>query len=64
MTHMAYRLTCDNCNKIDCDGFDDEKALLDHAESIGWKFIKVPNGSIWDYCPDCARQHLTENART
>ena len=56
MTHIEYRITCDSCNRVDCDGFDEEKALIDHAKSIGWTFSEVQNGSIWDICPKCAEE--------
>lgn len=50
-------MTCDFCNRREFSEGNDSKADLDaDAKYYGWRFIKVPNGSVWDACPECVDQ--------
>jgi hypothetical protein len=51
MTHVTYRMTCDNCNRREHSvGDETEFELFETASAAGWEFRGVPNGSIWHLC--------------
>ncbi len=55
MTHVSYRLTCDNCNQREFSEGDESVDDLEiNAQYNGWTFRLVPNGAIWDLCPKCS----------
>lgn len=61
MTHVSYRLTCDNCNKREFSEGDESVDDLEiNAQCQGWTFRVVPNGSIWDLCPKCSELKIEE----
>lgn len=63
MICVRYTLSCTQCNRREYDeGHDDETDLLLDAHRAGWRREKVPNGSMWDYCPECvARNKLNKS---
>ena len=30
------------------------------AKRLGFAYVKVPNGSKWDFCPECYQRYLEE----
>ena len=49
-------MTCDSCNRREFnEGDGSEDDLNVHAAYHGWTFRKVPNGAIWDLCPECSK---------
>lgn len=54
-------MTCDCCNRRSfADGDESEVDLKAHAQDGGWTFRKVPNGAIWDLCPECSQLKTDE----
>lgn len=57
-------LVCTNCNNqfIDRDkGWDcaeEAKTVRAVAKTHGWRYVKVANGSFWDFCPRCYARHI------
>ena len=48
-------MTCDACNKREFnEGDESEDDVIWNALFNGWSQRKVPNGSIWDLCPECS----------
>jgi hypothetical protein len=55
MIQIEYKINCTNCYRYLEDGYESELECLNAAEADGWEFRKVPNGSIWELCPKCAK---------
>lgn len=55
-THARYSVRCDSCNRHEfSQGDDTEMDALLGARHLGWRREKVPNGSMWDFCPTCVQ---------
>lgn len=56
-----YRLYCNECGEQYCEIDDKIQSLRTYAKFDGWKYIKVLNGSYWDFCPRCYNNYIKEN---
>lgn len=63
---ISYDLICSDCgkqfrNKRNLSFFEEKEELIEEAELLNWKcLIKVPNGSLWDFCPECYDYYKTK----
>ncbi len=54
------RLYCTRCRKEYKEEDEFANNLRAMASNDGWKYIKVANGSFWDFCPKCYEYHEKE----
>jgi hypothetical protein len=53
-----YHLYCTCCGReYKNEVFESPEEAEEIATNNGWKWIKVENGSIWQYCPKCLEQN-------
>jgi hypothetical protein len=57
--------SCTDCGKqlhlVSQYHFEDMEELLEAANFKGWAMqVLVPNGSKWDFCTSCYKQHITK----
>lgn len=56
--HKHYYLVCTDCGNQfvspDGDHYGESSRDVRYlAKERGWAYAKVPNGSMWDFCPKC-----------
>jgi len=52
------KLYCDDCGKEYSEDSDEARCLREYSRDFGWKRKRVENGSLWDLCPLCYREHI------
>jgi len=61
--HVKYWLYCTDCGK-EYNEPSDESAdeVRMWASGDDWTYVKVQNGSYWDFCPRCTYNHKKETS--
>jgi hypothetical protein len=60
---QSFYLVCSDCNNQFVDSkyggqFCSPEEAKETAMKRGWKIdVLVPNGSLWDFCPRCAKEN-------
>jgi Fe2+ or Zn2+ uptake regulation protein len=57
---LFVRLYCTRCGKQYNEEDEFANLLRETASENGWKYIKVENGSFWDFCPSCYEGYKNE----
>lgn len=64
MISSLKSLSCDNCKSCKnhvaslVDEFVSDLEAISMASLQGWVNVKVENGGVWDFCPECALENL------
>jgi len=63
--HVIYKLYCTSCGK-EYNEASDESADQVRGWAFGddWKYIRVENGSMWDFCPRCYKERNMKMIKT
>jgi hypothetical protein len=58
---IRYKITCTQCGKPAPDrGAETEEEAIGYAADDGWNQHRVPNGSLWEFCPECWQRFRSE----
>ena len=49
---ITYSVHCNQCSAWTAET-DSAKDARNEAKREGWRHVRVPNGSYWDFCPRC-----------
>ncbi len=60
MINTYCRLSCTQCGNEFYEESDHATHLRCEAKKSGWQYKKVPNGSFWDFCPQCVNDNKKE----
>lgn len=59
----TYDVFCNQCSTHVGDTSDTSaREARSIARSAGWARVRVPNGSLWDFCPKCLAEFKKSKA--
>ena len=58
--HTCHWIVCTNCRKLAEEFGETKREALELAKEEGFVRKRVPNGSMWDFCPTCYEKYLAE----
>jgi hypothetical protein len=53
MINLTYSVRCSECNSSYLEGEESMADLMETMRIRRWTSRRVPNGSIWQVCPNC-----------